>query len=68
MGSIQLPDQTKFRAIDNVNVNDDVEHLLKQLTIEEKVQLLAGRDLNSTFPIERLGIPSLKVALFLLFR
>ena len=38
-----------------------VERLLSQLTLEEKVSLLAGATLWTTPPIERLGIPALKV-------
>ncbi|KAL5597195.1 hypothetical protein FOBRF1_010988 [Fusarium oxysporum] len=37
----------------------DVDHALKELTIEEKVKLLSGKDNWSTYPIERLNIPSL---------
>ncbi|KAH7237766.1 glycoside hydrolase superfamily [Fusarium redolens] len=37
----------------------EVGHALKQLTIEEKVKLLSGKDNWSTYPIERLSIPSL---------
>ncbi|KNB13500.1 hypothetical protein FOXG_12989 [Fusarium oxysporum f. sp. lycopersici 4287] len=37
----------------------DVDHALKELTIEEKVKLLSGKDNWSTYPIERLDIPSL---------
>ena len=47
--------------MDNVDVNEKILRLLDQLTIEEKVDLLAGRDLNSTCPVQRLGIPALKV-------
>jgi beta-glucosidase len=36
-----------------------VESLLQQMTLEEKVALLAGQDSWNTVPIERLGIPSL---------
>ena len=60
MGSLQVPYQG--RPIDNVDVNEETKRLLKQLTIEEKVELLSGRDLNSTSPIPRLGIPALKVS------
>lgn len=37
------------------------ESLLGQMTIEEKVSMLAGTDWWYTVPIERLGIPSLKM-------
>ncbi len=39
----------------------DIELLISQLTLEEKVLLLAGADMWHTNPIERLGIPVLKV-------
>lgn len=39
------------------------EPTLKKLTIEEKVQLLSGRDFVSTGAISRAGIPGLKVGL-----
>jgi len=37
------------------------EHLIDQMTLEEKASLLAGVDLWHTAPVERLGIPSIKV-------
>ncbi len=39
----------------------DVEGLLAQMTLQEKVSLLSGSDLWHTSPVERLGIPALKV-------
>lgn len=39
----------------------DIEVLLRQMTLQEKVAMLAGTDDWYTVPIERLGIPSLKV-------
>jgi beta-glucosidase len=39
----------------------DIEVLISQLTLEEKISLLAGADMWHTNPIERLGIPVLKV-------
>lgn len=38
-----------------------LESLLGQMTIEEKVSMLAGTDWWYTVPVERLGIPSLKM-------
>jgi beta-glucosidase len=38
-----------------------IENLIAHLTLEEKVSLLAGADLWHTVPVERLGIPVLKV-------
>lgn len=40
----------------------DVDSLLEQLTLEEKVSLLAGKDFWHTVPIPRLGIPSVRVS------
>jgi len=39
----------------------DIATLIAQMTLEEKVSLLAGADLWHTVPIKRLGIPALKV-------
>src|SRR5256714_8501063 len=39
----------------------DVEDLLSQMTMQEKVSLLAGTNDWYTVPVERLGIPSLKM-------
>ena len=39
-----------------------IEALVDALTVEEQVSLLAGRDFWTTVPIERLGIPSIKVS------
>src|SRR5256714_9045606 len=38
-----------------------IEDLLSQMTLPEKVSLLAGTNMWYTVPIERLGIPSLKM-------
>ena len=38
-----------------------IDELLGELTLAEKVSLMGGRDLGSVLPVERLGIPSLKV-------
>ena len=38
----------------------DIEQLLTQLTLDEKISLLAGANVWETVPIERLDIPSLR--------
>ena len=38
-----------------------IEELLGQMTLEEKVSMLAGADLWHTVPVERLGIPQIRV-------
>jgi beta-glucosidase len=43
-------------------VQDTVDNLLGQMTLEEKVSMLAGTNMWYTVPIERLGIPSLKMS------
>jgi len=40
----------------------DIDALLDSLTLEEQVSLLAGADFWTTVPIERLGIPAIKVS------
>ena len=37
------------------------ESLISQMTLEEKISLLAGADFWHSVPIERLGIPAMKV-------
>ena len=41
--------------------DDGFEQVLAELTLEEKVDLMSGRDLWSVRPVERLGLPALKV-------
>lgn len=40
----------------------DLKHLVQQMTVEEKALLLAGSSFWETNPIERLGIPRMKVS------
>lgn len=42
-------------------MEEKINELLSQLTLEEKVALVAGKDMWTTVPIERLGIPQMKV-------
>ena len=42
-------------------MNKKIESLIKQMTLEEKVALVAGVDFWHTHVIERLGIPAIKV-------
>ena len=39
-----------------------IEALLKQMTLEEKVSMLAGADMWHTQGVERLGIPAIKMS------
>jgi beta-glucosidase len=39
----------------------EVERLLEAMTLEEQVALLAGADFWTTVPIQRLGVPAIKV-------
>ena len=38
-----------------------IDDLLAELTLEEKADLMSGKGVWDVFPVERLGIPSLKV-------
>jgi beta-glucosidase len=40
----------------------DIETLVDAMTLEEQVSLLAGADFWTTVPVERLGIPKIKVS------
>ncbi|MEE8390480.1 MAG: glycoside hydrolase family 3 C-terminal domain-containing protein [Anaerolineae bacterium] len=42
-------------------MNEKIENLITQMTLEEKVSMLAGADLWHTVPVERLGIPAIRV-------
>ncbi|NTV38383.1 MAG: glycosyl hydrolase [Demequinaceae bacterium] len=44
------------------NSSIDVDDLVAQLTLEEKVELLTGRDFWSTVPIERIGLRSMTLS------
>lgn len=43
-------------------MEDKITDLLDKLTLEEKVALLAGADMWTTVPVERVGIPKMKVS------
>ncbi|KAF3985848.1 hypothetical protein FT663_05002 [Candidozyma haemuli var. vulneris] len=40
----------------------DIDSVLDQLTLQEKISLVSGRDSWHTFPVHRLGIPSLRIS------
>src|SRR6266568_3252291 len=42
-------------------MSKNTKQLLRQMTLQEKISLLSGSDFWHTTPIERLGIPALKV-------
>jgi beta-glucosidase len=42
-------------------MHDRIESVLNQMTLREKVLMLAGTNMWYTVPVERLGIPSLKM-------
>lgn len=49
-------DMLKFVPMSEEKINVEVDKLLAQLTIKEKVSLLSGEDNWGTMPIERLGV------------
>jgi beta-glucosidase len=42
-------------------MNDKIGNLVTQMTLEDKISVLAGADMWTTVPVERLGIPAIKV-------
>ena len=42
-------------------MSDKIETLISQMTLEERVSMLAGADLWHTVPVKRLNIPVIKV-------
>ncbi len=42
-------------------MSEKIEKLIQQMTLDEKISMLAGADLWHTIPVERLGIPVFKV-------
>ena len=46
----------------NGKKNVDIDALLDDLTLDEQVALMAGADFWTTVPVERLGIPAVKVS------
>ncbi|HMD55661.1 MAG TPA: glycoside hydrolase family 3 protein [Phycisphaerae bacterium] len=51
-----------YSGLTSQQVEARVDQLLNQLTLEEKIQLLAGDGYMATQPIDRLGIPALKMS------
>jgi hypothetical protein len=60
---VLLPLSTSHQLLDAIMGLIDVDKVLAELTIHEKIQLLAGQDTWSTFAIERLNIPSITVCI-----
>src|SRR5436309_5951317 len=54
--------KTQSLAPMNRNTEDKVESILKQMTLEEKIDLLGGIDSFSIRGVPRLGVPRLKMA------
>lgn len=59
------PNRSERETAEPMSIGPDaegrVDALLEEMTLEEQVALLAGADFWSTAPIERLGVPALKV-------
>lgn len=52
------PDHYQIMTLPELNV----EELLQQLTVKEKIELLAGKDMWHTVNNTRLGIPSIRTS------
>jgi beta-glucosidase len=49
------------KASNQQGASDDMNELLRKLTLNEKILLLSAKNIWETPEIERVGIPSLKV-------
>lgn len=54
-------DSNEFDFKTDGSVEEWIEKVLNDLTVEERVDLMSGRDLWSVRPVERLGLPAVKV-------
>ncbi|THZ94901.1 hypothetical protein D6C82_08027 [Aureobasidium pullulans] len=57
-----LPQHTATKQQQQQPQQLDIEQLLTQLTLEEKVSLTAGKDFWHTVPVPRLNIPSIRLS------
>ncbi len=63
LGTVALAQQRNFQPdLNSPQVKTRVEQLLKQMTLQQKIYLLAGHNWMFTRPIKSLGIPSLKMS------
>jgi beta-glucosidase len=53
--------RTDIIIAERIKMSERIEHLLAQMTLEEKVSMLAGASHWTTVPVERVGIPAIKV-------
>ncbi len=50
------------KEIESQGQKSQAEHLLRQLTLDEKISMIHGAELFRTAPVERLGIPALAMS------
>jgi beta-glucosidase len=51
-----------FSGLTSQQIDARVDQILKQMTLDEKVELIAGDGYMATQPIDRLGIPALRMS------
>ncbi len=49
-------------ALDSSAIETHIDALVQSMTLEEQVALLSGADFWTTVPVERLGVPAIKVS------
>ena len=53
---------TDTHVLDSSAIESHIDALVESMTLEEQVSLLAGADFWTTVPVERVGVPAIKVS------
>lgn len=63
-GGLHLNNHYSHRAV-RFKMSTRVEHVLRSLTLEEKITLLAGKDFWETVSIPNKGVPAIKARCYI---
>ena len=57
---VYMPKDSSVNNVSQQNIDDKIEDLISRMTLKEKITMIGGDEM-ATKPIERLGIPALKM-------